>query len=106
MKTDHDFMLDWPFNARITIILVHPRYVTYKIYKKSMLKGFLKNSIPGINIRETMITNPDLEAFRKPTQALNLRGFGYTEFAYISDLQSEGFIKNDEIHIKVQIFTP
>lgn len=52
-----------------------------------------------------MLTNPELEAFSKPTQTLNLRGFGYTEFALLSDLQSEGFLQNNELHIKVQVFT-
>lgn len=52
-----------------------------------------------------MLTKPELAAFTRPTQALNPRGFGYTEFAFIQDLLSEGFIKNNELHIKIQVYT-
>ncbi|XP_018319661.1 TNF receptor-associated factor 6 [Agrilus planipennis] len=84
MKTDHDNSLDWPFNGKISITVVHPVNLEQ-------------------NIKETMMTRPELEAFKKPKQELNPRGFGYTEFALIQDLCSEGFVDKDQLLIKVHV---
>lgn len=59
-------------------------------------------SEPLQNIKETMMTRPELEAFRRPDKDLNLRGFGYTEFALIERLYSQGYIDNNQLIIKVQ----
>jgi len=84
MKTDHDNSLDWPFSGRISVTLVHP------------IESFH-------NIRETMMTRPELEAFKRPVQDLNPRGFGYTEFALIEDLFTLGFIDNNQLAIRIHV---
>ncbi|KAK5643924.1 hypothetical protein RI129_007769 [Pyrocoelia pectoralis] len=84
MKTDHDNSLDWPFSGRISVTLVHP------------IESFH-------NMRETMMTRPELEAFKRPVQDLNPRGFGYTEFTLIEDLFTQGFIDNNQLAIKVNV---
>lgn len=49
-----------------------------------------------------MMTRPELDAFKRPDRDLNLRGFGYTEFAPIEKIFSQGFIENNQLIIKVQ----
>ncbi|KAK9873052.1 hypothetical protein WA026_020786 [Henosepilachna vigintioctopunctata] len=83
MKTEHDYALDWPFSGRLTITLIHPR-----------------NS--SKNIKETMMTLPSLEAFQRPAQEMNPKGFGFKEFKSIDELLSEGFIEKNQLVIKVQ----
>lgn len=58
-----------------------------------------------MNIREVLLTKPNLEAFNKPSQNINLRGFGYTEFALVEDLLTQGFIIDNKLHIKIQVIT-
>ncbi|KAK4886970.1 hypothetical protein RN001_003241 [Aquatica leii] len=82
MKSEHDNSLEWPFTGRISVTIVHP------------LDSFQ-------NMRETMMTRPELEAFKRPVQDLNPRGFGYTEFVLIEDLFAQGFIDNNNLVIKV-----
>lgn len=54
------------------------------------------------NIKETMMTRPELEAFKRPDKDLNPRGFGYTEFASLEEIFSQGYIDNNQLIIKVQ----
>ncbi|KAF5287900.1 hypothetical protein FQA39_LY04074 [Lamprigera yunnana] len=82
MKTDHDNSLDWPFSGRISVTLVHP------------IESFH-------NMRETMMTRPELEAFKRPVQDLNPRGFGYTEFIPLEDLFTQGFIDKNQLVLRV-----
>lgn len=49
-----------------------------------------------------MMTRPELEAFKRPDRDLNPRGFGYTEFASIEKIFSQGYIDNNELIIKVR----
>ncbi|XP_022910567.1 TNF receptor-associated factor 6 isoform X2 [Onthophagus taurus] len=84
MKTEHDNALDWPFSGRISVSIVHP-------------------NDPNKNIKETMMTRPELEAFRQPVQELNTKGFGYTEFASLEDIIEQGFIDANQLIIKVQV---
>ncbi|XP_044255653.1 TNF receptor-associated factor 6 isoform X2 [Tribolium madens] len=83
MKTEHDHALDWPFSGRLTITLIHPLQ-------------------PFRNIKETMMTRPELDAFKKPIQDMNPKGFGYTEFALIEEIFSQGYVENNQLLIKVQ----
>ncbi|XP_045479179.1 TNF receptor-associated factor 6 [Harmonia axyridis] len=83
MKTEHDNTLDWPFSGRLTITFIHPIDASR-------------------NIKETMMTRPNLEAFQRPIQDMNPKGFGYTEFTTIDELLSQGFIEKNQLIIKVQ----
>ncbi|XP_018572458.1 TNF receptor-associated factor 6 [Anoplophora glabripennis] len=83
MKTEHDNALDWPFSGRLSITIVHPTQ-------------------PFRSIKETMMTRPELEAFKRPVLDLNPKGFGYTEFALLEELIEQDFIYNNQLLIKVQ----
>lgn len=49
------------------------------------------------------MTRPELEAFKRPVQDLNPRGFGYTEFASVEDLFVRDFIDKNQLIIKVTV---
>lgn len=59
-------------------------------------------SQPFRTIKETMMTRPELEAFKRPVLDLNPKGFGYTEFALLEELIEQDFIYNNQLLIKVQ----
>ncbi|XP_050681550.1 TNF receptor-associated factor 6-A-like isoform X1 [Leptidea sinapis] len=84
MKTEYDDCLDWPFNGRIAF---------------SMINQYN----PELTQRDTMMSNSSLIAFRKPTAEICLRGFGYTEYALVSDVIRNGFVKDDVLIVKVSI---
>lgn len=48
------------------------------------------------------MTRPEIDAFKRPVQNMNPKGFGYTEFALLDDLFSQNFIQNNTLIIKVQ----
>ncbi|XP_054290372.1 TNF receptor-associated factor 6-like [Macrosteles quadrilineatus] len=81
-----DQALDWPFSGRISFTLVHP-------------------TNPDLTIKETMMSRPELEAFKKPSKEISPRGFGYSEFVLLSDVMTKGFLDNDSLVIKIQIQT-
>ncbi|XP_013161562.1 PREDICTED: TNF receptor-associated factor 6-like [Papilio xuthus] len=84
MKTENDDCLEWPFNGRISFAMI--------------------NQLDAERTqRDTMMSNSTLVAFRKPTAEICLRGFGYTEYALVSDVVRNGFVKNDVLVIKVNI---
>ncbi|XP_066246368.1 TNF receptor-associated factor 6 [Euwallacea similis] len=82
MKSEHDHALDWPFCGRLTVTIVHPMQ-SYK------------------NIKETMMSRPELQAFNRPIHDLNLKGFGYTEFASVEELLDQEFVANNQLIVKV-----
>ncbi|XP_075211965.1 TNF-receptor-associated factor 6 [Lycorma delicatula] len=84
MQGDNDCALEWPFSGRISLILIHP-------------------TDPNQSIRETMMSKPRLEAFKRPTAIINPRAFGYAEF--ISVTCTEQYLKNDSLTVKIQIKT-
>lgn len=84
MKTDHDNTLEWPFTGRITLMILHPRS-------------------PQRAIKETMMSRPELDAFKQPIQDLNPKGFGYTEFASVEELLTSGFIENNQLIVKAVV---
>lgn len=84
MKTEYDECLEWPFNGRISFAMINQ-------YE------------PELSQRDTMMSNSNLIAFRKPTTEICVRGFGYTEYAIVSDVIRNGFVKNDVLVIRVYI---
>lgn len=54
------------------------------------------------SIKETMMTRPELDAFKRPVQEFNPKGFGYTEFALLEELIEQEFIQTNQLVIKVQ----
>lgn len=83
-KGENDEYLDWPFSGRISFTLINHLY-------------------PHLHLQETMMSRPELDAFKKPARELNPRGFGYTEFISICDLRHQGFISENRIVIKIQV---
>lgn len=61
---------------------------------------YYRQSFRGI--KETMMTRPELEAFKRPVQDFNPKGFGYTEFALLEELIDQEFVQNNQLVIKVQ----
>lgn len=49
-----------------------------------------------------MMTRPELDAFKRPISDLNPRGFGYTEFALVDELFTQGYLDNNQLLIKIQ----
>lgn len=50
-----------------------------------------------------MMSRPELEAFRRPIQDLNPKGFGYTEFILLEELLEQGFVDDNQLVIKVHV---
>ncbi|KAG6461724.1 LOW QUALITY PROTEIN: TNF receptor-associated factor 6-like [Manduca sexta] len=84
MKTENDNCLEWPFNGRISFAMINQ-------YN------------PDMTQRDTMMSNSNLIAFNRPTAEICVRGFGYTEYAAVSDVIRNGFIKDDVLIIRVHI---
>lgn len=84
MQTEHDGCLEWPFNGRIAITMVHPIE-------------------PTLSQRDTMMSNSSLIAFRRPIAEICPRGFGYAEYAVVNNVVENGFVKDDSLIIRVSI---
>jgi TNF receptor-associated factor 6 len=85
MRTDHDDCLAWPFTGRITFMLVNAKD-------------------PNRHVCDTMMSRPELIAFKRPLRSMNPRAFGYTEFVSVLDLSTQGFVTSDDsILIKLHI---
>lgn len=52
-----------------------------------------------------MMTRPELDAFKRPVQDLNPKGFGYTEFASLEEILEQDFVHKNQLTIKVQAQT-
>jgi len=87
MRTDHDDSLLWPFTGRITFMLVNPKDSSQ-------------------HVCDTMMSRPELVAFKRPMKDMNPRGFGYTEFISVHDLSVRGFVTpSDSLLIKLHIIS-
>ncbi|KDR22761.1 TNF receptor-associated factor 6 isoform X1 [Zootermopsis nevadensis] len=89
MRTGHDDSLSWPFTGRITFMLVNA-------------------TDSSRHICDTVMSRPELHAFKRPLRDMNLLGFGYTEFVSVHDLliSTQGFVTpDDSILIKLHILS-
>ncbi|XP_059608861.1 TNF receptor-associated factor 6-B [Phlebotomus argentipes] len=85
MQSENDYHLDWPFKGRIRISMIHP-------------KNFSESQM------DTIMSKPEILAFHRPTQeGVSPRGFGFLEYASITDIERRGFIFRDTLTIKIQI---
>ena len=55
------------------------------------------------SIKETMMTRPELDAFKQPIRDMNPKGFGYTEFASVEVIKEQGFVDKNQLLIKVVV---
>ncbi|KAK6626702.1 hypothetical protein RUM44_009178 [Polyplax serrata] len=84
MKTAHDCTLDWPFTGRIHLAVIHP-------------------TNPELSAKETMMTRPDLDSFKRPLREMNTKAFGYPQFISLNDIFKNGFLTNDTLLVKIHI---
>jgi TNF receptor-associated factor 6 len=84
MKSENDFHLSWPFIGRIKISMIHPK-------ESSLTQD------------DCIMSKPEILAFHRPEELVSPRGFGFTEYAIISDIIKKGFIENDCLVIKIQM---
>ncbi|CAH1785557.1 unnamed protein product [Owenia fusiformis] len=87
MQGEYDFMLDWPFNGKITLSIMDQSEVCE-----------LRQ-----NVTETLSSKSNLAAFQKPETIRNHKGFGYMEFAPLSLLENGRYIKNDTLVVKAEV---
>ncbi|XP_037723397.1 TNF receptor-associated factor 6 [Drosophila subpulchrella] len=84
MQSENDYHLDWPFKGRIKLCMVHPADVT-------------------LSQHDTIMTKPEILAFHQPREAISTRGFGFLEYANISNIIQLGFCADDRLLIKIEI---
>lgn len=85
MKSENDYHLEWPFVGRIKISMIHPQD-----FKQSQI--------------DTIMSKPEVQAFHRPHQEISNRGFGFIEYAFISDIFRRGFVLEDDIlTFKIQL---
>ena len=87
MKGEYDDILEWPFQGRITLAILDQN------------DDFEKR----VDISETLEANPELAAFQRPMTSRNHKGFGYIEFASISQIENSTYIKNDTLFVRACI---
>lgn len=81
---DYDDVIRWPFHGRITLSILD------------------QNSDFGLrsDICEDIKPSPRLEAFERPREVRNRKGFGYLEFVPLSTLLNSSYVKRDTLYIK------
>ncbi|KAL7742720.1 hypothetical protein ACLKA6_013062 [Drosophila palustris] len=84
MQSENDFHLDWPFKGRIKLCMVHPNDA-------------------DLSQHDTIMTKPEILAFHQPHEAISTRGFGFIEYANISNIMHLGFCADDRLLIKIEI---
>lgn len=88
MKGDYDSILEWPFSGRIAL----------SILDQNEDQNFRHH------ISSTMIAKPNLLAFQRTDAYRNHNGYGYVEFAPITQITGGQYVKNDVMLVRVQIF--
>ena len=86
MKGDYDALLTWPFKQKVTLAL-------------------LDTSGGRKNLSETFEPDPSSNSFQKPINGMNV-GSGSPMFVAQSVLESETYLKDDTIYIKVAVEKP
>ncbi|KAG7481775.1 TNF receptor-associated factor 6 [Solea senegalensis] len=81
MQGSFDGQLTWPFQGVIRLAI-------------------LDQGPEGQHHMEVMETKPDLQAFQKPTNQRNPKGFGYVTFLHLHQLNQRAFVKDDTLLIR------
>ncbi|XP_053721885.1 TNF receptor-associated factor 6 [Synchiropus splendidus] len=84
MQGAFDGLLTWPFQGTIRLAI-------------------LDQGPEGQHHMEVMETNPELQAFRKPTMYRNNKGFGYVTFLNLHQLSQRAFVKDDTLLIRCEV---
>lgn len=83
MQSENDYHLDWPFRGCFNIWLLH----------RDMRRC----------LHDKIMTNATVQAFERPVLDISPRGFGFTEYANIEEIQNKGYVSKDTLTIKVHI---
>uniref|UniRef100_A0A6A7G6C5 TNF receptor-associated factor 6-like n=2 Tax=Hirondellea gigas TaxID=1518452 RepID=A0A6A7G6C5_9CRUS len=91
MKGDNDDILDWPFQGRITLGVLD-----------------FSNSCPKKHLVDTVDSNPQLQAFQRPTGPRNDKSFGFTKFHPLDALHNtadEGaeYVRGDVLFVRARV---
>lgn len=87
MQGDFDAILTWPFPGKITLIAVD------------------QSDSDPLNVTETLIARPGLQAFLRPRTSRNHKGYGYVEMISHSVLKTRQYVKNNSFIIHVSVST-
>ena len=84
MKSEHDKLLQWPFQSKVNLILIDQHH------KKNLI--------------QTFEPDPLSSSFQKPKTDMNVAS-GFPEFADLSILDNSSYVDDDEMFIKAVIDT-
>lgn len=84
MQGAFDTQLTWPFQGTIRLAI-------------------LDQGLEGQHHIEVMEAKPDLQAFQKPTNHRNPKGFGYVTFLHLHQLSQRAFVKDDTLLIRCEV---
>uniref|UniRef100_A0A3Q1EML1 TNF receptor-associated factor n=1 Tax=Acanthochromis polyacanthus TaxID=80966 RepID=A0A3Q1EML1_9TELE len=84
MQGAFDGQLTWPFQGTIRLAI-------------------LDQGPECLHHMEVMETKPDLQAFQKPTNQRNPKGFGYVTFMHLHQLSQRAFVKDDTLLIRCEV---
>nr|UCK81548.1 TNF receptor-associated factor 6-like protein [Arenicola marina] len=90
MQGEYDELLEWPFRGRITLSIMDQRQPRDR----------------SQHLTEVLAAKPHLAAFQRPISRRNHKGFGYIEFAQLSQLSSAAYVKNDTLYIRATVKEP
>ena len=82
MKGDHDALLNWPFNYRVSISLVN----------RDKQEASITRSFQSTNT----------EHFQRPQSSMNV-GSGFPKFTDLSVLHDNKYVKDDTMFIKAEV---
>lgn len=85
MQSENDYHLEWPFKGRIKIQMIHPH--DFKLTQS-----------------DTIMSKQGIQAFYQPQHRISPRGFGFTEYAFVQDMFTQGFVDDqDTVTFKIQV---
>uniref|UniRef100_A0A146P7D9 TNF receptor-associated factor n=1 Tax=Fundulus heteroclitus TaxID=8078 RepID=A0A146P7D9_FUNHE len=84
MQGTFDGQLTWPFQGTIRLAI-------------------LDQGPESQHHMEVMETKPDLQAFQKPINPRNPKGFGYVTFMHLQQLSQRAYIKDDTLLIRCEV---
>ncbi|KAL8574350.1 hypothetical protein ACOMHN_057342 [Nucella lapillus] len=87
MQGEYDDILEWPFSGRIILSIMDQNDVCERRQ----------------HVQETLVAQPHLAAFQRPSTPRNHKGFGYMEFLPLNALQKSSFVKQNTLIVKVHV---
>ena len=89
MRSEYDDVLTWPFRHHVSLSLINQD----------------KPLSSEAAIMHKFIPNPESSSFHKPRDTFNIAS-GFPEFAPLSVLNDNSFVKNDTIYFRVKLDSP